>query len=300
MKTIKLYKLLLLLPFFLSLSCLASDSLKVKKTEYYDNNILVRELFFDTLGKKTKDISYNFQDMYNDNLSNEVLIIKYKNEKHFSFTTYLCKVKSDSVYFYNPTFIGHEQEIIYDLTGKFIESKNTIFTLKRDNPQRNFALKSLEVFLPKDEQDGNLVKYNYDIKGNQISRLAFTNNKIIHETYYKYDTLNRLIEDRDVAKPFRSFTQIVYQGNNRTINTIKKEGLSVLEKKIEKVFENESKQEIRKEKYLFPLKYFRVIGEPKLTFTKESIYENDRVVKIIYTDHILNKTKTHELKYEFY
>ena len=71
-------------------------------------------------------------------------------------------------------------------------------------------------------------------------------------------------------------------------------------KTIEKVSENNKKQELRKETYQIPLKKSKPIGEPKLTFTQENIYENDRIVKIIYTDHILNKTKIHELKYEFY
>ena len=66
-------------------------------------------------------------------------------------------------------------------------------------------------------------------------------------------------------------------------------------------FENfENKQEILIEKYNVSLKNSKSIDEPKLSFTQENIFEKDRIVKIIYTDHILSKTKIHELKYEFY
>ena len=60
------FALFLFLPFFSK----ASDSLKVKKIEYFDNGILVRTTIFDAFGGKTKDFFYNYQDIYNRYLSN--------------------------------------------------------------------------------------------------------------------------------------------------------------------------------------------------------------------------------------
>ncbi|WP_394996674.1 hypothetical protein [Emticicia sp.] len=79
----------------------------------------------------------------------------------------------------------------------------------------------------------------------------------------------------------------------------------LIENSIQKIIKDDSLQELRKETYQIPLKKSKPIGEPKLTFTQENIYENDgvppnRIVKIIYEDLQLGKKKVHELKYEFY
>ena len=67
-----------------------------------------------------------------------------------------------------------------------------------------------------------------------------------------------------------------------------------------KVLLNEKMQEVKYENFDFKLLNSKPIGEPKLTFTQENIYENGRIVKIIYEDLLLGKKKVHELKYEFY
>jgi hypothetical protein len=60
MKTTKPYRLLLLLLLFISRTIFASDSLKVKKIEYFKEGKLVRAEYIDTLSLKTKEVFIDF------------------------------------------------------------------------------------------------------------------------------------------------------------------------------------------------------------------------------------------------
>ena len=128
------------------------------------------------------------------------------------------------------------------------------------------------------------------------------NNSVTYRVRFTYDNLGRVLTSKRTSRGEKEWTttDINYEGTIITYlwKVFKRKKLN--DYVIRKVIFNENKQEILIEKYKVSLKNSKSIDEPKLSFTQENIYEKDRIVKIIYTDHILSKTKIHELRYEFY
>ncbi len=293
------HKFLIFILLLFSFSTNASDSLKVKKIEYFEEGKLVKAVYFDTLGNNIKDFSYNYSNYFDDETKNGVELRKYSGKKIINYTNYLFKIDSINVNFFQSNYIGYLQRAKYDSLGRIIESNSEAIYFAENYLYRATTLDSLE-FMPIEYRLGVKMRMVYDHLGNMIEKKRidrpFHHNKI----NYKYDSLNRLIEIRSLTKPRKSHSKISYHNNVTFVSTIVKEHLRVLENTTTKIFMNEFEQVIRKEKYISPLKDYKIVDKPKLTFTQENIYENNRLVKIIYTDHNINKTKIQELKYEFY
>ncbi len=288
--------LLLFAPFI----SLASDSLKVKKIEYFEEGKLVRTTFCDSLGNNSKDFYYNYNDYFNREIKNGVVVIqKYSEKKIKSVTTYLFNLDSNNFIFFQGNYIGYIQRAKYDSLGLLKESESESIFLKENYLYRTSSIDSLE-FIPVEYKPGFKFQIFHDNLGRMVEKKRIDRPYHRNKTIYKYDSLNRLIEIKHINKPQISSSEIEYYDSNITSTTTVKEQLRVLDNTIIKSFKNENKVETRKEKHIAPIKDYRIIGEPKLTFTQENIYENDRIVKIIYTDHVNNKTKIHQLRYEFY
>ncbi len=136
--------------------------------------------------------------------------------------------------------------------------------------------------------------------GNKIEKKYIDSQNSGDKQLYKYDSLNKMIGWVDFDKPQKSIGKLTYYNSCIEKNVETYEGRKMTNNTIWKFCNNEKKQDFKTEKYIVQIKKSKPIGEPKLTFTQENIYENDRIVKIIYEDLLLGKKKTHELKYEFY
>ena len=292
--------ILLLAVLLLYSQCLkASDSLKVKKIEYFEDGKLVRAVYFDSLENNIKDFSYNYSEYFDEETKNGVELRKYSGKRVINYTNYLFKIDSINVNFFQGNYIGYLQRAKYDSLGRIIESNSESIFFAENYLYRATTLDSLG-FIPVEYRSGFKMRMLYDHLGNMIEKKRMDRPFHHDKISYKYDSLNRLIEIKNITKLRKSDSNISYHDTITVVTTIVKEQLRILEKTINKIVTNEFQQVTRKEKYVSPLKDYKVIGNPKLTFTQENIYEKDRIVKIIYTDHILNKTKIHELKYEFY
>ena len=300
MKTTKLYyKLLLLLPFFFSLSSLASDSLKVKKIEYYEDEKLVRATFFDNLGNNLKDFYFDFCDNFEAKLQNQTEIRTYEKNKIISSKTYHFKVDDNTIFFNKGTYIGNVQRAKYNSSGQILENNAELMFFKENYLERICSLDSLE-FIPIKYESGFKIRIVYDHLGNKIEKKYIDSQNSGDKTLYKYDSLNKMIGWADFDKSQKSIGKLTYYNNCIEKNVETFEGRKMINNTIWKFWKNEKKQDFKTEKYEVPLKKSKPIGEPKLTFTQENIYENGRIVKIIYEDLQLGKKKIHELKYEFY
>lgn len=175
------------------------------------------------------------------------------------------------------------------------------FYLKSDTLDRTFLLNDINFNL--EELKFPLkIKYLYDKSGNVIEDRWINNNSVTYRVRFTYDNLGRVLTSKRTSRGEKEWTttEISYEGTIITYLWKVFKGKKLNDYVIRKVIFNENNQEILIEKYKVSLKNSKSIDEPKLSFTQENIYEKDRIVKIIYTDHILSKTKIHELKYEFY
>ncbi len=144
MRTKHLYKLLLLLPFFLSVPSLASDSLKVKKTEYYEDGKLVRATFFDSLGNNVKDFYFDFCDNFETKPQNHTEIRTFAKNKIISTKSYHFKVDGNTVFFNEGTYIGNVQRVKYNSLGQIVENNAEQMFFKENYLERICSIDSLE------------------------------------------------------------------------------------------------------------------------------------------------------------
>ena len=293
------HKLLLLPLLFCSFFSKASDSLKVKKIEYFEEGELVRTTFLNKNEEKIREYFFDYSETFDQKLQNDVRIFNFKDGKHYSITNYFIKIDSGNVYFYNAPFVGSIQSVETDSYGRPIEANGIIMTINVALSKRICSLDSIE-FIPVRREIGFKQKYFYDTFGNIIEKKFVDKVNFGKKIIFRYDSLKRQIGYLQIHKPNKINAEFLYQENSTDTILSTFEGRKLKEKTIEKVISNIKKQELRKESYQIPLKKSKSIGEPKLTFTQENIYENNRIIKIIYTDHFNNKTKIHELKYEFY
>lgn len=287
--------LLLFAPFI----SLASDSLKVKKIEYFEEGKLVRATYLNKNEKKIREYFFEYSETFDGTLQNEVLIFKFKDGKHYSVTNYFIKIDSGNVYFFNAPFVGSIQSVENDSYGHPIGANSITMTINVALSKRICSIDSLE-FIPVRKEIGFKQKYYNDRFGNIIEKKYIDKVNFGKKILFQYDSLNRPIGYLLIQKPTKIKGEILYQENSTDTILETFEGKKLKTKTVEKVLKNKKKQELKIEKYNVPLKNSKSIGEPKLTFTQENIYENDRIVKIIYTDHVNNKTKIHQLRYEFY
>lgn len=82
MKTTKPYRLLLLLLLFISRTIFASDSLKVKKIEYFEEGKLVRAEYIDTLSLKTKEVFIHYKEGFEGREQNGICLIQSENSRY--------------------------------------------------------------------------------------------------------------------------------------------------------------------------------------------------------------------------
>jgi hypothetical protein len=81
MKTTKPYRLLLLLLLIISRTIFASNSLKVKKIEYFEEGKLVKAEYFDAIAVKTKEIFINYKESFEGLENNGIKLIQSENSK---------------------------------------------------------------------------------------------------------------------------------------------------------------------------------------------------------------------------
>lgn len=299
MKSTNTQTLIFFLLLFTPFKSLASDSLKVKKIEYFEEEKLVRATFLNKNEKKTRQFFYDYSENINGQLENKVYIFEFKEGKHHCITEYYFKIHENDVIFQNVPFLGSYQCVEFDTTNKPILATGITILLNAGYSKRICSLDSID-FLPVTKEKGFVLKYKYDLLGNIIEKKYIDKVNIGNKILNQYDSLKRQTGYTFINRPKKKVGKMTYLKN--IIETIEEdfEGRKLILKSIEKSFLDEKKQELKKEKYTISLKNSKPIGEPKLTFTTENIYENGKIVKIIYTDHVLGKTKTHELKYEFY
>lgn len=294
-----MHNLLFFIPLLLPFISKAFDSLKIKKSECFEEGKLVRATFWNKQGNKVKEYFNDYNETFDENFKNEVLVFNFKSEEYQSIANYYIRKVGRNIVFYKSPFVGSIQSVKKDSLGRSIEANCTTLLIDISYDKQIFSLDSLDL-IPFRKEPCFFKKYYYDKLGNLIEEKYIDKSNFGKNITFQYDSLNRQKGFTKIEKPYKIKGEITYQGN--IIETICEtlEGKKLKEKTIEKWIENSEKQELRKELYQIPLKKSKPIGEPKLTFTQENIYENDRIVKIIYIDHILNKTKIHELKYEFY
>ncbi len=146
------------------------------------------------------------------------------------------------------------------------------------------------------------VKFYYDSEGNNNRQKSSRYNVLTNKINRKYDTKKRMISSEffDVVNNRKQITSFTYVDNYYNISNEMFSFKKMIYKYFTKIYTNEKKQEIKVEHFDYEIKNSKPIGEPKLVSTEENIYENGRIVKIIYEDLVLGKKKVHELKYEFY
>lgn len=308
---------ILLFKFFFFCTSFASDSLKVKKTEYYENDKLVRITSFNQKGVIISDFLFDYNYDFSDTKQNYAKIVKFKDGKQASFNTYRFKLIRDSVFFYDTNNLGTIQNLIYDSSGKYIESYYERIYLKADSV-KTFSFASLEENIVR-VNDGFRIKYLYDSFGREIENKRLSTSSKIYispsgQKYEKkwekismtrqtrYDSLGRVIEFNNVYldRPEKTIWTVQYSGKNSTTEKQSFVKGKLKEEAINKRFYDIEGKEIRTEYYLVPIKKTKVVGEPKLDFITESIYANGRIVKIVYESISLGKKKEHELKHYFY
>lgn len=277
----------------------ASDSLKVKKIEYFEEGKLVRATFLSKNEKINREYFFDYSETFDGKLQNRVLIFNFKDERHHSITDYFIRVDSGNVYFYNAPFVGSIQNVEKDSSGLLVGGSSITMTINVPLNKRICSIDSLE-FIPIRKELGFKKKYKYDTFGNLVEEKYFDRVNFNTKILFQYDSLNKQIGYTLFQKNNKIKAEFIYQENNTDTILSTFEGKKLKTKTIVKVFENTKKQELRKETYQIPIEKSKPNGDPKLTFTQENIYENNRIIKIIYTDHILSKTKTYDLKYEFY
>ena len=145
------------------------------------------------------------------------------------------------------------------------------------------------------------VKFDFDKKGNNIKQKSIEYSLISKIVKRKYDNKNRVVRSDyiDIGQSLKLNSIFVYEDKSYSINAETYTNRVLKSKSRTKVILNDKRQEIKYEYYDYELKNGESFNESKLLTTQENFYENDRIVKIIYTDHILTKTKIYELKYEF-
>ena len=210
MKTTKLYKLLLLLPFFLSLSSIASDSLKVKKTEYYEDGKLVRATFFDTLGRITKQIYTHFRVGFDAFEQNELTIAKFKDGELDSYWTYNVNFYGDSVLFYNKSDLGKLFKVKLS-NGKKINEDQYSLIFKDASIDRMYLIESLDKFVTEKWLEAR-VKFNYDKVGNNVKQKSIEYSAISKVIDRQYDKKNRMVRSEylDIGRSSRQKTIFIY------------------------------------------------------------------------------------------
>jgi hypothetical protein len=308
-----------LLSFFLLPTLLshASDSLKIKKTEYYENDKLVRITSFNQKGVLISDFRFGYNYDFSDTKENYAEIVKFKDGKRASFNTYHFKLLGDSVFFYDINNVGTIQNLIYDSSGKYVESYYERIYLKTDSI-KTFSLASLEENIVK-VNDGFRIQYLYDSLGREVENKWLVTStrttispsaqkyekkweKINMSKQVRYDSLGRKVEFKNVYfdRPEKTIWTVQYSGKNAITEKQFFVKNKLREKTIYKSFVNPEGKESRTEYYIVPVKKSKVVGEPTLDFITESIYEDGRIVKIVYKSVSLGKRKDHNLKHYFY
>ncbi|GAB3523715.1 hypothetical protein GCM10027442_50420 [Emticicia fontis] len=181
-----------------------------------------------------------------------------------------------------------------------------------------FSLAFLEENIVK-SNDGFRVLYLYDSLGRRIeerhlgtSALLNTNTQtkkyrnaleqVRFTKQMKYDSTGRLKEFSNIYfdKPEKKIWTIQYSGKNSSTEKQHFSRKKLKEKTIRKAFFNSEGLEVKYEDYVISLKKSKVKEEPKLDFITENIYEDKRIVKIVYKSVSLGKKKEHKLKHYFY
>jgi hypothetical protein len=300
MKTTKRYKLLLLLSFFLSLPSLASDSLKVKKIEYYEDGKLVRNICFDSLGRKTQERFIHYKTNFEMGEKNELTIVNLLRKDKVQYRTFKVNIYGDSVLFFNKSDLGNSYKAeVKD--GKWQREDNYTLKFKLDSVSQMLPINKINELI----EESFFIKtvyYDYNKQGFVENEKSIEYKLLSKKIKNKYDNSNRIVlkDYVDINGNVKTSTRFTYSELCYLVDFEYKFKNNLQHKSLNKVYLNEQKNELKNESYEFNIQNFKPIGEPKLTFTQENIYENGRIVKIIYEDLQLSKKKVHELKYEFY
>ncbi len=278
----------------------ASDSLKVKKIAYFEEGKLVRAIFFDSLERKSQERFIHYKTNFEKWEKNELTIVNIIQKDKVEYRTYKVNIYGDSVLFFNESELGNSYKGKLK-NGKWQSEDNYTLRFKTDAVNQMIPISKLNELL-EDNWFIKTVNYDYNKQGLRENEKSIEYRILSKKIKNKYDNLNRIIlkEYVEINGKAKSTTKFTYSDFYYLIDFEYKFKNNLQNKSLNKVYLNEQKQEIKVDSYEFDIQNFEPFGKPKLTFTQENIYENNRLVKIIYTDHNINKTKIHELKYEFY
>ncbi len=272
----------------------------MKKIEYFEEGKLVRAIFFDSLRRKTQERYVHYKTDFEKWENNELTIVNFIQKDRVEYRTYKVNIYGDSVLFFNKSDVGNSYKgKLKD--GKWLREDNYTLKFKTDSINQMIHISKLNELI-EDNWFIKTVYYDYNKQGFRESEKSIEYRLLSKKIKNKYDNLNRIVlkDYLDISGNVKSTTRFTYSDLYYMVDYEYKFKNNLQHKSLNKVYLNEQKKELKNDSYEFNIQNFKPIGEPKLTFTQENIYENYRVVKIIYTDHILTKTKIHELKYEFY
>ncbi len=307
-----------------SLVALPSDSLKVKKIEYFEKSVLTQIDYLDTLDRTTS--RYFFTPMTNANYEKcNVVVNKFlKNTPIIlSQTNYTFVTGRDSTYF-DEYFIGYKITGVYDSTSRVLKFSTQNMAWDKKNRTNSFLMDSLFKLKIKYKKDApkQRIEWKYDKYFNNI----YTKKKLGGQTNYiensSYDAKNRVISQYsernfnertpDPANPASFYTlkdvrekmikKVKYDDAHRTSESIadffRKQQLYA--KELFKNWYDEYEHIILQEQYEYKIVKGEQVGEPKLISRNSYIYEKKLLVKAIYEDFKTNTKRIEERKYTFW
>ncbi len=274
----------------------ASDSLKVKKIEYFEEGRLVRAEYYDTLGRKTKEISNNF--LFEQNRIKHYF---YKKNKLIKVNTFNASIVEDSIVFFDKGNLGNEQIFKY-INNNLKESVSIEYQVK--DSTLKFPASKVYDFISKRKFPSSSYKYFLD-KSGSIRKIKYRFGiNIKEDTYFIYerDSLNRIVNtiSKDSKGKLIKETNVVFSDSCQLIRSnFYNNGILQLIS-ISKIFKNSKNQEIMAEQFENNSIGVKLNSALYLSMRIQKVYDNDRLIKIIYEYLQENKTKIYELKYEFY
>ena len=291
--------ILLLAVLLLYSQCLkASDSLKVKKIEYFEDGKLVRAEYYDTLGRKTKEVFNNF--LFEKNRIKQYF---YKKNKLRQVDTFNASMIEDTIIFSDKKDLGNEQIFKYSKEN-LKESVSIEYQIDNNDSSLKFPASKVYDFISKRKFPSSSHKYFLD-KNGSIEKIKYKFGiNVKEDTYfmYKKDSLNRVVNtiSKDARGKLVKETNVIFSDSCQLIRSNFYNN-GILQLIFEsKVFRNSKNQEIMVEQFENNSLGVKLDSEPYLSTRIHKIYENDRLVKIVY-EYLQEKiTKIHELKYEFY
>lgn len=313
--------------FFLivSNSLFATDSLKVKKIEYFENRLFIQVTNYDTLNRETSVYHFTPLGVRSDKKSCFVQVTKYfKNTPiPISKTTYSFITTGDNSFF-DSKLMGNRSIGFFDSTKNILKTKHETIWWDKKNKTNSFSIDSLfklQTKYKKDYSNGK-IEYKYDKNFNVIKSKRRTNGRVNYRTSSTYDAKNRvtyrIIEAKfdeiksDTTIFINSITtkmvkekkvlNVKHDDENRTsewiVETYRRNKL--YSKQRTKTQYNEDEKMLLQEQYKYEIENGIPKSEPTLTETDTYEYVNKLLVKVSNKYLKTNQIRVRELKYTFW